>query len=41
MQLTGHVDGPVEAELLSVLARRTVGVLDVRSHLTWQDDSQP
>ena len=41
VQLTGHVDGPVEAELLSVLVRRTVGVLDVRSHLTWQDDSQP
>lgn len=37
VQLTGKVGRRDEAEMLFVLAGRTLGVLDVKSELTWQD----
>ena len=38
VHLTGKVECRGDAELLPALAGRTLGVVDVRSQLTWQDD---
>ena len=40
VHLTGKVECRGDAELLPVLAGITLGVVDVRSQLTWQDDDQ-